>query len=353
MEFVYDETAANAASGEDINEHKVQQDEKTEQMFNKLEQEVNKQYEKTTETLQKYIQEDEEGIHINIPIEGAVAEKAQEYLQSLDANLQNVETAAQGYWNKVSNTGFWSSVSDTLSSKLDQVVQLGTEAVNSGLSPEETIKDSGTPVAVAGNRTEAELRELVTNEKIYTENKLSLDENFDVDSKTDEISKILEGNVELSNLMNTLVPQSVPYKDFWNIYFAQKTKILEMEDKRKKILESKSTEKEMSGWDDDEDEEEQPVIVQKEEVMELETKAEETKNKKAAKNKNKQTNKEKKKDKKSNKKQEKSVKEEEPKVEEPKVEEPKVEEPKVEEKPIEKVAASVEEEEDDDDDDWE
>lgn len=273
MDFIYEEEAIPKEPS--ANEQETQNDSQVEQVFTKLENEVTRGYEKTTEVINKYIHEDEEGIHLELPIDPAVAEKAQQYLKTLDNNLQNVEAVAQNYWTKVSNPGFWASISTSLGLQLDKVVQLGTEGVNN-LNVEETLEVVDTPINVAGNRTDAELRELATKKDIYIDNKLPLDPEFDADAKTDEISKILEADTNLSKLMNEIVPQNIPYKEFWNIYFINKNKILEMEEKRKKILEDKESEKEISGWDDEDEDDisEQPVIIEKEDVIESATEEE-------------------------------------------------------------------------------
>ncbi|CCE62431.1 hypothetical protein TPHA_0C02780 [Tetrapisispora phaffii CBS 4417] len=258
----------------------IKKDEKTEHAFNQLEDTVAKTYEKTSEVLGQYLQEDEEGIHITLPdFNTDVTDKAQEYLKSLDSNLQNAEEVASNYWKKVSSNNFWSSMSNSLSSQLDKVVKIKDDVVrNTMKSDNNTSKNTSSLLHVAGNRTEAELRELSNNEKLYTDNKLELEESFNVDQKTDEISKLLETDKDIAKLMNKLVPTDVTYKDFWNIYFVNKQQIKEREDRRKKLLEAEKKYEEehddVGGWDDDEDDEEdneleeKPVIIEKEDAVE-------------------------------------------------------------------------------------
>lgn len=256
MEFFYDEQAV-------ANEDALVKgnDGKTEEAFNKLEDELSKQYEKTTSALKNLVEESEEGVKINLPLNSEVSETAQRYLQHFDSNLQSVETLAQNYWTKVANPGFWSTMTGTLGKKLEGVVQV------SG-SPEMKLEDSNkaAQAAVAGNRTDAELRELSINKGIYLEHTINLDASFDVDAKTDEIARLLEQDKDLAKLMNEIVPQVITYKDFWNVYFLQKEKILDMEDKRKRILENNVAEREEEvDWDDDVEEgevdEDESVIV--------------------------------------------------------------------------------------------
>lgn len=256
MEFFYDEQAV-------ANEEALvkENDGKTEEAFHKLEDEVNKQYEKTTSALKNLVEESEDGVRINLPLDSAVSEKAQRYLQQLDSNLQSVETLAQNYWTKVANPGFWSTMTGTLGDKLERVVQVSGSPEVKTEEPNEA-----TQAAVAGNRTDAELRELSRNKGIYLEHTMTLATNFDVDAKTDEIARLLEQDKDLAKLMNEIVPQGITYKDFWNVYFLQRKRILDMEDKRKRILENKVAEEEEEvGWDDDMEEgevdEDESVIV--------------------------------------------------------------------------------------------
>ncbi|CAR29359.1 hypothetical protein ZYGR_0AD00390 [Zygosaccharomyces rouxii] len=263
MEFFYEEQAlAN-------DPHKTEDhDEKTEKVFNKLEDEVSKRYDETAKAFKGFVAEAEDGVKLNLPLDPAVSEKTQRYLGQLDSNLQNVEKFAQGYWTKVSNPGFWSNVTNNLGNKFEQIVQLGEER---GEDMDKGTDKESSKTVVGGNRTETELKTLSTDESLYLNNKLSLPEDFDADSKTQEISQILEKDMDLANLMNGIVPQEISYKDFWNIYFTQKQRILEMETTRRKILESKETNKEEEiAWDEEEDDndkqDEEPVIIKKEDT---------------------------------------------------------------------------------------
>lgn len=267
MEFFYDEQAL-------ANEQPAgtKHDERTEEAFHKLEDEVSKQYDKTAQALKNFVVEGEGGVKLNLPLDSETSSKAQRYLKQLDSNLQGVEKVAQGYWTKVSHPGFWSSMSNTLSSKLEQVVQLD----------DNDLQQDNSKAIAGGNRTEIELRTLSTDKSIYLNNKSSAPATFDVDGKTEEISKILEKDKDLANLMNEVVPQSVAYKDFWCTYFTQRQRILDVENRRRKILEGEqAANNEEVGWDEEEDENEgnvgidkhheEPVIVKKEDT-ELEEK---------------------------------------------------------------------------------
>lgn len=263
MEFAYDEDALNQEATE-----KIKKDQKTNEAFDKLENELGGVYEIASSKLKSLVKEDKDGIKLDLPIDEATTKKAQEYLSTLDSNLAQVENVASSYWNKVTTPNFWSSVTDKLSVQLDNVINL--------TATEEKNQTTGNTSSIAGNRTEAEIKKLCNNKDIYLKyEKINLNPNFDIEGKTEEISKILESNKELEALMNSIVPQEIKYKDFWNIYFVKKSEIVEMEEKRKKLLEEAASREEEICWDDDDDNdetrEESPVIVKKEDAIEAST----------------------------------------------------------------------------------
>ncbi|QLL32699.1 hypothetical protein HG536_0D02210 [Torulaspora globosa] len=255
MEFFYDEQAvANA-------EPSKERDEKTEQVFNKFEDEVSKQYERTASALKKIIKEDEDGVKLNLVLNPEVSETAQRYLRQLDDNLQGVEKAALNYWSKVSDASFWPSVAGKLGNSLDKLVKL--DETQRGEKSGQTA--SG---AAGGNRTEAELKALSTNKALYLDREPASGKDFDADAKTEEIARILETDKDMANLMNEIVPESISYNEFWRIFFRERQKILDREGKRREILMEKRAQEEEIGWDDEDAEinEEEAVIVRKEDT---------------------------------------------------------------------------------------
>lgn len=262
MEFFYEEQVASieddktsdsstkeGGSTEHNEDNEFQsRDDKTNEAFQKLEEEVNKRYEKTTNAFKKLVVEKDDGIEINLPISNETTEAAQKYLKKLDENIHNVESLAQSYWSKMKTKNFWSGFSDANNST-------NNDHNDEGESSKEN------EIAVGGNRTEAELRTLSRDKSIYLGNKMELQrEPFDVDEKTEEICLILQNDKDISKLMNDIVPHQISYKNFWNIYFLQRNKILEKESKRKEILskKEKETEEKEVEWDDeDEDEDEE------------------------------------------------------------------------------------------------
>jgi hypothetical protein len=70
-------------------------------------------------------------------------------------------------------------------------------------------------------------------------------QNFDVESKTDDISKDLENFGELRASMEKLVPDKVPYNDFWKRYYFLRHSIETAEARRRDLL--KGTDKRNEG----------------------------------------------------------------------------------------------------------
>ncbi|CAI1819525.1 hypothetical protein SEUBUCD646_0B01980 [Saccharomyces eubayanus] len=275
MDFFYEEQVANIEGGRLSNQKESSTEEsvdaternsnsgvqgrdvKTNEAFQKLEEEVNKQYEKTTSAFKKLVVEKDDGIEINIPISDETTEAAQKYLKKLDDNIHNVENLAQSYWSKMKTTSFWSgfgSINDTTD--------------DASADNFEGLEEKG--IAVGGNRTEAELRTLSKDRSVYLNNKMDLEkEPFDVDEKTDEICLILQGDKDIARLMNDIVPHKISYKNFWNIYFSEKNRILDKESKRKEILLKKEKEAEVA-WDDEDEEIEAGASLKNEDEAKVE-----------------------------------------------------------------------------------
>ncbi|CAI4056528.1 hypothetical protein SUVZ_02G1970 [Saccharomyces uvarum] len=275
MDFFYEEQVANIEEGNlnDQKEHSNEEsaasterntnsgvqgrDVKTNEAFQKLEEEVNKQYEKTTSAFKKLVVEKDDGIEINIPISDETTEAAQKYLKKLDDNIHNVENLAQSYWSKMKTKSFWSGFGST-----------NNRANNDSADNVEGLEEK--EIAVGGNRTEAELRTLSREKSVYLDSKLDLEkELFDVDEKTDEICLILQGDKDIARLMNDIVPHQISYKNFWNMYFSEKNRILDKESKRKEILFKKEKEAEI-GWDDEDEEIEAEASTKNEDEAKVE-----------------------------------------------------------------------------------
>ncbi|KAF2792896.1 BSD-domain-containing protein [Melanomma pulvis-pyrius CBS 109.77] len=79
---------------------------------------------------------------------------------------------------------------------------------------------------------------------------------FDVDEKTDAISKDLDKHEELRRAMEKLVPEKVEYAAFWCRYYFLRHVIESEEQRRREMLKASAPiEEEEVGWDEDSDDE--------------------------------------------------------------------------------------------------
>ncbi|XP_044716291.1 BSD domain-containing protein [Hirsutella rhossiliensis] len=86
---------------------------------------------------------------------------------------------------------------------------------------------------------------------------------FDVEQRTEDISSDLAKHPELRSTMEQLVPDRVPYVDFWKRYYFFRHGIETAESRRRDLLKAASAEDEV-GWDDDSDDEAAPKEASKE-----------------------------------------------------------------------------------------
>ncbi|KAI1437116.1 BSD-domain-containing protein [Xylaria sp. CBS 124048] len=124
----------------------------------------------------------------------------------------------------------------------------------------ESKDDSGKRV-IHTSRYDAQLHVLHTTEKSFTDNPASAEfaiwaKDFDVDAKTDSISADLAKYPELRANMEKLVPDRVPYADFWKRYYFLRHSIETAEARRRDLLKAASAEEEI-GWDDEESEDDE------------------------------------------------------------------------------------------------
>ncbi|SCU81533.1 LAFA_0C05600g1_1 [Lachancea sp. 'fantastica'] len=261
MEFFYEEQAANNGPGP--TDGQLHNDKTTEEAFEKFEGSIDRQYQKTADAVKKFIQNEERALELNIPLDAHISERAQDALDSLDHQIHNVENMAHNYWQKVSNPSFWSNVSGTLGLRGGNDVE--ADKAKKGDLPVSSRGKASTP-PVAGNRTEAELKLLSSDKNIYLNYSGEKSEDdktggFDVDKHTSEISDLLKVDETLSQTMNSLVPEHVTYARFWEVYFVQKQKILDMENQRKSLLQKESTNEGAPVSWDDEDEDDKPDLT--------------------------------------------------------------------------------------------
>lgn len=186
-----------------------------------------------------------------------LSNKTNTYLDELDKELEQVETFAGSYVNK-----FGQFIKDSI-------------VISNPEDEDELIDDSegdllfnvlddskSRPQKVTSTRTEAQLYALHTSPELYFTN--AQDETYDqfkksfkLDSKTEDIAALLKQNVELNKLSTSIVPEKVKYDEFWTRYFYLYDKILKEESNRKKLLkkgnDTNETKSENVEWSDEEE----------------------------------------------------------------------------------------------------
>ncbi|XP_062506714.1 BSD domain-containing protein 1-like [Corticium candelabrum] len=112
------------------------------------------------------------------------------------------------------------------------------------------------------SRSQAELNALQVDISTYCNEPDNIEEfdkwssDFNLDSKTKEISELLVSSSHVRSLQTKLVPKVVPYRLFWMRYFYKVYKWKEDQDRRAKIMERatmQDDERELEWGDEDED----------------------------------------------------------------------------------------------------
>ncbi|KAK7753891.1 hypothetical protein SLS62_004257 [Diatrype stigma] len=124
-------------------------------------------------------------------------------------------------------------------------------------------KDESGKRVIHTSRYDAQLHVVHTSEKSFTEDPASPEyaawaQDFDVESKTEGISSDLAKYPELRANMEKLVPDTVPYADFWKRYYFLRHSIETAEARRRDLLKAASAEEEI-GWGEESDDETTPA----------------------------------------------------------------------------------------------
>ncbi|KAI0386418.1 BSD-domain-containing protein [Hypomontagnella monticulosa] len=124
-------------------------------------------------------------------------------------------------------------------------------------------KDESGKRVIHASRYDAQLHVIHTTEKSFTEDPATAEyaiwaKKFDADSKTESISADLAKYPELRANMEKLVPDRVPYADFWKRYYFLRHSIETAEARRRDLLKAASAEEEI-GWGEESDEEAAPA----------------------------------------------------------------------------------------------
>ncbi|KAI1343033.1 BSD-domain-containing protein [Xylariaceae sp. FL0016] len=142
----------------------------------------------------------------------------------------------------------------------DAIVVSSSDA-SSSAQKFESKDDSGKRV-IHTSRYDAQLHVLHTTEKSFTEDPAtdefgSWGEEFDVEKQTEKISADLAKYPELRANMEKLVPDTVPYTDFWRRYYFLRHSIDSADARRRDLLKAASAEEDV-GWGEDSDDETEP-----------------------------------------------------------------------------------------------
>ncbi|KUI69515.1 hypothetical protein VM1G_05243 [Cytospora mali] len=120
-------------------------------------------------------------------------------------------------------------------------------------------KDASGKRVIHTSRFDAQLHVIHTSTESFTKDPATGDwdswgKEFDIESKTEEIGKDLEKYPELRSTMEKLVPETIPYENFWKRYYFLRHGIDLAEARRRDLLKAASAEEEV-GWDEDSDDE--------------------------------------------------------------------------------------------------
>ncbi|KAK1832400.1 BSD domain-containing protein 1-B [Podospora conica] len=123
-------------------------------------------------------------------------------------------------------------------------------------------KDAQGKRVIHTSRFDAQLHVIHTNAESFTKDAVGPEyeawyKEFSVDEKTDDIAADLAKYPELRATMEKLVPDQVPYADFWKRYYFLRHGIETAEARRRDLLKAASAEEEV-GWGEDSDDETVP-----------------------------------------------------------------------------------------------
>ncbi|KAK7736572.1 hypothetical protein SLS53_007004 [Cytospora paraplurivora] len=120
-------------------------------------------------------------------------------------------------------------------------------------------KDAAGKRVIHTSRFDAQLHVIHTSTESFTKDPATGDwdswgKEFDIGSKTEDISADLEKYPELRATMEKLVPETIPYEDFWKRYYFLRHGIDIAEARRRDLLKAAAAEEEVS-WDEDSEDE--------------------------------------------------------------------------------------------------
>jgi hypothetical protein len=153
-----------------------------------------------------------------------------------------------------------SDLTSTISNQINKI----TETISTLITDD---KNSGTTERSSENYT-SKLEALQTSSETFTMKPEDVaffqwTETFDVEARSEEISKILANNSQISEMYHQMVPSMLSMKEFWGRYFYKLEKINQEETRRAALvkkaeeLQQKKEDELALGWGDDDDSETQ------------------------------------------------------------------------------------------------
>lgn len=154
---------------------------------------------------------------------------------------------------------FGSNLRDFFRDAISIAPPSGDGADNQGNTVLFESKDAQGKRVIHTSRFDAQLHVIHTSPESFTKDGTGAEfeawtKTFDIDKKTTDISGDLEKYPELRRTMEKLVPDQVPYADFWMRYYFLRHGIETAEARRRDLLKAASAEEEV-GWDEDSDDE--------------------------------------------------------------------------------------------------
>lgn len=208
---------------------------------------------------------------------GLLSRKAQNYIDTLDRDLEVFENKASSYLLQF-GTDFKSILKDTVnvagptegadgSSKNGGSSTLESEVI---FNVPEDIRNQ-----IYSTRQDAQLHALHTSKEPFLLDTITdpgyekFKANFNLDKQTDMITADLKKYPKLRTLMEELTTardgeKTVRFSEFWTRYYFMRDQIATQEELRKKVLVGADADQEEElGWDDDEEEEEEQATEKK------------------------------------------------------------------------------------------
>ncbi|KAK4234876.1 BSD domain-containing protein 1-B [Achaetomium macrosporum] len=169
---------------------------------------------------------------------------------------------------------FGSNLRDFLRDAIKIAPPSSDQAENQGSTVLFESQDAHGKRVIHTSRFDAQLHVIHTSPDSFTKDGTGAEfeawvKDFDIDKKTEDISGDLERYPELRATMEKLVPDQVPYAEFWKRYYFLRHGIETAEARRRDLLKAASAEEEV-GWDEDSSEEDSSSDEDSEEEAEAE-----------------------------------------------------------------------------------